>query len=91
MGLAVCARLVEAGFRVTASDRDPTRRDPVQALGASWEESNAWMLRWAAAPDEARGGRLELFVGGAAESVARHRSLLEALGRSIASGDRAPV
>jgi 3-hydroxyisobutyrate dehydrogenase len=32
-------------------------------------------------PDEARAGRLELFIGGTSESIATHRRLLQTLGR----------
>src|SRR5579884_768120 len=140
MGLPVCARLVEAGFEVVATDREATRRDEVGAIGAAWKASadelsrsveilitvlpgspevqevmgrllpvmepgSTWIdlsstapkanlrLRsvgdgvecldapMGGGPDEARAGRLELFVGGAPESVVRHGGLLGALGR----------
>jgi 3-hydroxyisobutyrate dehydrogenase len=41
MGLGVCARLVEAGFSVVASDSDADRAAPAVAAGARWADSPA--------------------------------------------------
>jgi 3-hydroxyisobutyrate dehydrogenase len=140
MGFPICARLIEAGFEVAATDQDPTRRPDAEALGAAWKASaqdvvdcgqvlitvlsgspeaqelmsallpsmkrdSTWIdltstspkvgaeLRSLAGqlecldapmgggPDEAAAGSLELFVGGRPESVARHRGILETIGR----------
>ncbi|MGZ4191811.1 MAG: NAD(P)-dependent oxidoreductase [Solirubrobacteraceae bacterium] len=141
MGLAICARLTEAGLEVAATDRLPEREAPVRGAGARWapdvpgvladaevlitvlpgseelEEVMAgaipmfgpgvtWIDMTTAQPElgcelmaraERRGaeclvatlgggvpaahaGTLQLFVGGAAGAVDRHRALLETLG-----------
>jgi 3-hydroxyisobutyrate dehydrogenase len=139
MGLPVCARLVQAGFAVVASDREPGRKVSVEAIGARWAETTdaaagaaevlitvlpgspelravmrtllpvmrqggSWIDLTSTAPqtgaelraltghlecldapmgggpDAAQAGTLELFVGAAPETVARHRRILEALG-----------
>jgi 3-hydroxyisobutyrate dehydrogenase len=39
MGRPVCTRLVQAGFRVVAADREMARQEAVEAAGAVWERS----------------------------------------------------
>lgn len=73
MGLPVCARLVEAGFRVIATDRDAGRRDAVEALGASWEESIAAVTR--------RAEVLITILPGSAEAQEAMGDLLPAMSR----------
>jgi 3-hydroxyisobutyrate dehydrogenase len=36
MGIAVCGRLVAAGYEVVAHDRRPAREEQVRAVGATW-------------------------------------------------------
>ncbi len=140
MGIAVCGRLVAAGYEVVAHDRRPAREEQVCAIGATWaaEASAAagadvlvtmlpgtpeldavmdavlptlrpgttWIDMTSSTPDTARKhgararaaevacldapvagdpeaaheGRLQVFVGGEAGLVERHRRLFEALG-----------
>jgi 3-hydroxyisobutyrate dehydrogenase len=142
MGLPVCARLVNAGYDVVATDIQADRRRAVRSTGAIWKSDTravvdtidvlvtvlpgsvelrevmsvampvlrpemTWIDMTSASPMSGRGlaveahkqgaayldcplgggvaaaenGRLQLFVGGDAETLARHRTMLEALGR----------
>ncbi len=141
MGLPICARLVDAGFRVMATDVRPERAADARAAGADWIDGTerlagvadvlltslpgsselteamtlalpalrprtTWIDLTSAAPATARvlveragslgiqcldapvgggvapaaAGDLQLFVGGRADAVERHRRLLESLG-----------
>ena len=148
MGLPICARLVESGYEVVATDLRPERNTDVRAAGAVWSRDTRsvaaaadvaitvlpgsselqaamgaarsalrpgalWIDMTTAAPAvggelaaraqeagvacldapvggspaAAATGRLRLFVGGPAETVERHRRLLETLGTIQHVGD----
>ncbi len=142
MGLPVCARLVDAGHEVAATDIRTDRRRAVCSTGATWKSDirtladavdvlvtvlpgsvelrevmivampmlrreMTWIDMTSASPSigcglaaqaekqgaayldsplgggvsAAESGTLQLFIGGDAETLTRHRSMLEALGR----------
>jgi 3-hydroxyisobutyrate dehydrogenase len=76
MGSRVCARLVEAGYEVVATDQAVARRGEVEAIGASWADSP----RLVADASEV----LVTVLPGSPEVEAVMSALLPGLGREIA-------